>query len=155
MHDQRSQPGDRQADDFFACDGFAEEQQGKDGNPDHHCAVDDAGFHGGERAEDVIPECEGEGGIGQRQPEDDRQAARVDDRRRLKGESRREQKDRTGAHADDRDEKRVVHLRAVDVPTHHGGYGVGEDAGEGGDHANGLTARDRDRHEVDERSGDC
>lgn len=120
LYDQRAQPCDDQPGDFPACDRLAEEQHGKDGNPDQHGTVDDAGFHGGERAQGVVPERESKRSIDQRQPEQYAPMLPCQDRQSLHGDPCGKQHDRASAHAEDRHDQRVVPLRAINDPAKNG-----------------------------------
>lgn len=75
MDEEGAQDDGEQAGNLAGGDGFAQEDDCQNGNLDDEGVVDDAGFDGGQGAQGVVPEGEGEGGVNNSQPEDDEPGA--------------------------------------------------------------------------------
>ena len=63
LDDQCPESCQDHSDALLPGEALSQEQPGQDGDLDEHRAVDDAGLHGRERAQRVIPQREGKGRI--------------------------------------------------------------------------------------------
>jgi hypothetical protein len=99
LDDGRAGGRQEQADELERSEALVQEDDGEHGDLDRHRVVHHARFDRGERAQGVIPEGEGEGGVYERQPADDQPSRRIRPWPALEGDPDAEQDEGAHRHA--------------------------------------------------------